>query len=242
MSDLFISDLHLSPERPAINRAFFAFLENRVGKADNLYILGDLVEVWIGDDDPSPFTRELIQRLTAVTSTGTQVYFQQGNRDFLVGGKFARETGITLLPEYHLLTTAEGKLLICHGDTLCTDDLDYQAFRRKVRHPLVRWLLAHLPLKKRQQIAQDWREKSRKANSNKADNIMDVNGNAVNAVMERFGASMLLHGHTHRPGVHLLEHGKRIVLGDWGKQGWYAEIGCEGIELLSFPISAEGTI
>ena len=238
MKDLFISDLHLSPERPATSRAFFDFLATTAREANNLYILGDLVEAWIGDDDPSPLARDLVAGLRRLRDSGTGLYFLHGNRDFLVGRRFARQTGATLLPEHHTLDTAEGKLLICHGDTLCTDDIPYQKFRKKVRNPLLRWLLAHLPLAKRQQIAADWRRKSRDANSNKPDNIMDVNSDTVDELMARYGATTLLHGHTHRPGVHQHSHGQRVVLGDWDELGWYAELTADGLTLESFPIRA----
>lgn len=236
MTDLFISDLHLSPERPAINRAFFTFLRSKARSAERLYILGDLVEAWVGDDDPADLSRELVRQLRELSLAGTRVYFLHGNRDFLIDKDFARETNVVLLDEYHKVDTTEGVLLVCHGDTLCTDDIQYQKFRRRVRNPLYRWFLTHLPLSRRQRIAVDWREKSRIAKANKADNIMDVNRQTVNAVMHYFGASILLHGHTHRPGIYQETAGRRIVLGDWDSKGWYAEVSPEGVILRSFDI------
>lgn len=233
MSDLFISDLHLSPERPAVTRAFFHFLETTAREAHSLYILGDLVEAWIGDDDPDELSRSMIRNLKKLSDNGTSVFFQHGNRDFLMGSRFASESGTILLGTYHLM---DSSLLLCHGDTLCTDDLSYQRFRRIIRNPLATWCLSHLPLRKRQQLARRLRARSQEANSNKAANIMDVNVHAVTAAMARFGASTLIHGHTHRPGVHLHSFGKRVVLGDWHDHGWYARRDGGDITLHSFPI------
>jgi UDP-2,3-diacylglucosamine hydrolase len=182
---LFISDLHLSPERPAITRAFFDFLEDKAASASALYILGDLVEAWIGDDDPSDLSRQLVRHLRQYSDAGHKLYFQHGNRDFLIGKRFAAETGANLLGDYHLLKDGSYTVLLCHGDTLCTDDHDYQRFRRRVRNPICKWLLRHLPLAKRQALAERWRGKSMEANTNKASNIMDVNAGTVKEVMDR---------------------------------------------------------
>jgi UDP-2,3-diacylglucosamine hydrolase len=242
MTDLLISDLHLSPERPAITRAFFDFLDNHAKNARALYILGDLVEAWIGDDDPDQLARDIVARLRDLADSGTALYIQHGNRDFLMGKRFARETGATLLGDYHVIDTSEyanlGRILLCHGDTLCSDDVDYQKFRRKVRNPINRWLLAHLPLRKRQEIARKWRTQSSAANSNKADNIMDVNSDTVDEVMSAHNAQTLIHGHTHRPGIHDNSFGKRVVLGDWEQQGWYASLEADGVKLHAFAIAS----
>lgn len=238
--DLLISDLHLSPERPDISRAFFHFLNTRAREADNLYILGDLVEAWIGDDDPDELARAIIAALARLNTQGTRVFFQHGNRDFLIGKRFGRETGAKLLGDYHCIPSPLGNILLCHGDSLCTDDIDYQKFRRRVRNPIVAWLLRHLPLKRRQAIAKRWRAQSRAANSNKPANIMDVNGDAVAAVMAAHQAILLIHGHTHRPGEHSLAPGtkaaskKRIVLGDWDSKGWFVALRDGKASLHSF--------
>jgi UDP-2,3-diacylglucosamine hydrolase len=238
MTVLFISDLHLSPERPAITRAFFSFLETTARQAEALYILGDLVEAWIGDDDPSELSRQLVTKLRELADTGVKLYFQHGNRDFLIGKRFAKESGATLLDEYHVVDSGGKKVLLCHGDTLCTDDIDYQKFRRKVRRPLYRWFLAHLPLRKRQQIARDWRQKSRLQNSNKSSNIMDVNDRTVDEIMSKYRASIVIHGHTHRPCKHQTRRGIRYVLGDWDELGWYLEATPDGtFTLRNFQIS-----
>ena len=237
MTLLFISDLHLSRERPAITRAFFHFLDQKAKTADALYILGDLFEAWIGDDDPEPLARQAVAALRELTDSGVPVYFLHGNRDFLIGSRFARETGCTLLGDYHVLEVDDQRILLCHGDTLCTEDKDYQKFRRKVRNPFYRWLLAHLPLKRRQRIARDWRARSMAANANKAENIMDVTESEVNAALSAHKAQILIHGHTHRPGVHSHEQGDRVVLGDWESRGWYIRIEGDQLDLIDFVIN-----
>ena len=149
MTELFIADLHLSPERPAVCRAFLDFLEQRAPQAEALYILGDLFESWIGDDDPSPLARQVVAALRHLTDSGTAVLFQPGNRDFLIGRRFCRQTGARLLPDEYIAQINGKPMLLMHGDTLCLHDEAYQKFRRKVRVPFVKWLLSHLPLKKR---------------------------------------------------------------------------------------------
>lgn len=239
MSTLLISDLHLSPERPTVTQAFLDFLKNQAAEANALYILGDLFEAWVGDDDPAPLSREVISALKVLTDSGTHLYVMQGNRDFLLDKRFARETGCTLLPD-HYVTQLEGhKVLLLHGDTLCIGDEQYQKFRRKARHPLFRWCLNHLPLKTRQNIATSWRAKSMKVNSNKSDNIMDVTPSEVERVMEEYQVNTMIHGHTHRPNRHDHKNGERMVLGDWHHQGWYIRVTeMSGAELSSFPIGS----
>jgi len=236
VTDLFISDLHLSPERPDISRAFFHFLKTRAREVERLYILGDLTEAWVGDDDPDPHTRQIVAALRALGESGTRVFFQHGNRDFLVGQAFARESGATLLGDYHVLDSSGQRVLLCHGDTLCSDDKSYQRFRRVVRSRLFLWWLRNRSLAKRQDIARRLRARSRMANSNKADNIMDVNEASVARVMKRFRATLLIHGHTHRPAIHDHAQGCRVVLGDWGDYGWYASLDDGNVELHRFDI------
>ena len=242
MTTLFIADLHLSPERPAVTGAFLAFLRERAAAADALYILGDLFEAWLGDDDPSPQAREVVLALRGLSDGGTQLFFQHGNRDFLVGKRFSHETGAQLLPDVSLAKIYGKPVLVMHGDTLCLGDEDYQKFRRKVRRPLTKWLLTHLPLKKRIQIAADWRAKSMASNSNKADHIMDVDPVEVLRLMRVYGVTTMIHGHTHRPAVHELNldggPAQRIVLGDWGSRGWTVEAHAGRLSLSSFAIEA----
>lgn len=240
MTALFVSDLHLAPERPAITRAFLDFVAGADAAA--LYILGDLFEAWVGDDDDSPLARAVIAALAAVSARGVQVHFQAGNRDFGVGRRFASETGARLLGDREPISMHGRRLLLLHGDTLCTDDLAYQRFRRRVRHPLTLFILRRLPLAVRRRIAQHWREASIRHNRNKPESIMDVNEAAVAAVFRATGAELLVHGHTHRPGRHAYQidgrHCERIVLGDWTENlGWFARLDTTGtLELRTLPI------
>lgn len=237
MSAIFISDLHLSPERPEVSRAFFDFIHTTLGTDDELYILGDLVEAWIGDDDPHPLTLEIIGELRKLSATGTRIYFLAGNRDFLIGQTFARKTCIQLLGNVHLIRESRSRVLVCHGDTLCSEDRSYQRYRRFIRNPATRWLLRNLPLNIRQSLAQKMRRKSLEANSNKPENIMDVNSQAVAELMEAYRADILIHGHTHRPAIHHLANDKeRVVLGDWSDLYWYAKLEDGSVTLHQGPI------
>lgn len=241
MTALFVSDLHLTPERPGVTRAFLDFLHQ--ADADALYILGDLFEAWIGDDDDAPLARTVVAALAAVHARGSALYFLPGNRDFTVGRRFARETGAHLLGDRERVEIHGRRLLLLHGDTLCTDDAAYQRFRRRIRHPVTRCVLRHLPLALRRRIARDWRAASQRHNRNKPEYIMDVNADAVLAEFRASGADAMIHGHTHRPGRHSYAVDgrtvERVVLGDWTETtGWCARIGTTGvIELDSFAIS-----
>ena len=235
MQALLISDLHLSPERPVVTEAFKKFLSQQASRAESLFILGDLFEAWIGDDDPAPLAGEVKAAIKTLTDRGVKVFFQQGNRDFLIGKRFARETGCTLLPDFYVTRFNGVKTLLLHGDLLCTEDTEYQRYRRRVRHPASRWLLSHLPLKRRQKIAAQWRAKSMAANANKPENILDVTGEAVEKAFAEFNVSRMIHGHTHRPGVHSHPQGKRLVLGDWHDRGWYISTAGDELSLNEFP-------
>lgn len=184
MATLFIADLHLCVEEPAITAGFLRFLAGEARKADALYILGDLFEAWIGDDDPNPLHRQMAAAIKAVSDSGVPCYFIHGNRDFLLGKRFARESGMTLLPEEKVLELYGRRVLIMHGDTLCTDDAGYQAFRTKVHKPWLQTLFLALPLFVRKRIAARMRANSKEANSSKSLAIMDVNQNAVVSAME----------------------------------------------------------
>ncbi|MBQ0721438.1 MAG: UDP-2,3-diacylglucosamine diphosphatase [Gammaproteobacteria bacterium] len=241
MTTLFISDLHLCAERPEVNAAFFHFLQTSAAEADALYILGDLFEAWIGDDDPAPLSQQVIRALRALTDAGTRLYFQHGNRDFAIGKRFARETGATLLKDHTLVTLGDEQVLVLHGDSLCTDDIAYQKFRQRIRNPLVLGIMRRLPLKTRQQIGIKGRQKSMAANSNKSSSIMDVSPATVTALMTEYGVTTMIHGHTHRPHRHDVQlddgrQGQRIVLGDWGSKGWLVCASDEGLALSSFTI------
>lgn len=229
---LFISDIHLRPEQPVVVEAFFDFLKQRASAAESLYILGDLFEAWWGDDNPDPLPRRVIAELKNLTDSGTALYFIHGNRDFAVARRFSEETGCTLLSETHPLELDGKRILLMHGDTLCTDDLNYQKYRRLVRSPLILSLLRRLPKKTRRNIAEKSRTRSQQSNLNKAEYIMDVNTETVTQHFIQHGADIIIHGHTHRPGRHRYniseKNCERIVLGDWTEEvGWYAVIGEE---------------
>lgn len=239
MATLFIADLHLCVEEPAITAGFLHFLAGEASKADALYILGDLFEAWIGDDDPNPLHRQIAAAIKAVSDSGVPCYFIHGNRDFLLGKRFARESGMTLLPEEKVLELYGRRVLIMHGDTLCTDDASYQAFRAKVHNPWLQTLFLALPLFVRKRIAARMRANSKEANSSKSLAIMDVNQNAVVSAMEKNQAQWLIHGHTHRPAVHELianqQSAFRIVLGAWHTEGSMVKVTADDVELIHFP-------
>jgi UDP-2,3-diacylglucosamine hydrolase len=225
LRSLFISDLHLSEERPGANERFFQFLEEDAAGAQALYVLGDLFEYWIGDDDlGAAFNAVIVGFFRRLTAAGTRLYFMQGNRDFLVGQAFASATGATLLADPSIV---EGTLLM-HGDTLCTDDLDYQAWRRTARSADWQREFLAKPVGLRRETVQGLREKSKAVIQAKSAEIMDVNDAAVAEAFRRHGVTRLVHGHTHRPGVHRVEvDGRRCerwVLPDWYGRGGYLEL------------------
>ena len=232
---LFIADLHLCQEEPAITAGFLYFLQREAPHCDALYILGDLFEAWIGDDDPNPLHQQVASALRALP---VPVYFIHGNRDFLVGRRFARASGMTLLPEEQVLTLYGHRLLIMHGDTLCTDDAGYLRFRAKVHNPWIQRLFLALPLWVRKRIAARMRADSKQANQHKSQSIMDVNQDAVVATMQRHQVPLLIHGHTHRPAIHTLtlqgETAQRAVLGAWHSRGSMIQLDAAGIQLIDF--------
>ncbi|CAK9884215.1 MAG: UDP-2,3-diacylglucosamine hydrolase [Candidatus Erwinia impunctatus] len=236
---LFIADLHLSNEEPAITAGFLAFLRQQAPQADALYILGDLFEVWIGDDDANPLHDEVSSALSALTLTGVPCYFIHGNRDFLLGKAFARRCNMTLLPEEQVLTLYGRRIQIMHGDTLCTDDAAYQQFRHKMHQRWRQQLFLWLPLMLRQGIAKKMRQRSQQANQHKTLEIMDVNPQAVEAQMQKHHVHYLIHGHTHRPAIHSLtldgEKAERLVLGAWHEQGSVIRVSEDSVSLVSFP-------
>lgn len=239
MTTLFIADLHLCTEEPAITAGFLRFLASEARQADALYILGDLFEAWIGDDDPNPLHREIAAAIKAVVDSGVPCFFIHGNRDFLIGKRFARESGMTLLPQEKVLDLYGRRVLILHGDTLCTDDVGYQAFRAKVHQPWLQALFLTLPLFIRKRVAARMRADSKAANSTKSLEIMDVNKHAVVAEMEKYRVQWLIHGHTHRPDVHSItvngEPAYRVVLGAWHSEGSMVKVTPDNVELIAFP-------
>ena len=239
MSTLFISDLHLTEERPEANERFIGLLEDKARRAEALYILGDFFEYWIGDDDlGEPFNAVIAGLLKDLTQRGVAVYLMHGNRDFLIGDGFCSATGAVLLPDPVVKTIQETPTLLVHGDTLCTDDVEYQAWRRKARDPAFQAEFLAKPLAERRKAVQQMREKSRQVVQEKTAEIMDVNDDAVREAMRAHGVRRLIHGHTHRPGRHRVdldgEHGERWVLPDWYGRGGYLEIARGEPKLVSF--------
>ena len=241
MATLFISDLHLDPQRPAIIQLFLNFLQQQASGAEALYILGDLFEVWIGDDENSALGQTVSMALKVLGESGVPVYLLHGNRDFLLGNSFAAVSGIQLLPEAKVIDLYGTLTLVMHGDTLCTDDIEYQAFRSQVRAPEWRARILSLPLSQRRMMATQLRDTSQQALRKKAVDIMDVNGEAVVCAMRTHGVYRLIHGHTHRPNIHEWHLdgrvAQRIVLGDWYIQGSVLSCDVTGCRLLKLPLT-----
>ena len=223
MSPLFISDLHLDASRPHITELLLRFLTERAVRAETLYILGDLFEAWIGDDEDSELSEQVCGAIRSLTERGTHVLVAHGNRDFLLGAGFQMRTGCTLLEQATMLDVCGSPTLLLHGDELCTDDLPYQAMRQQLRDPQWQREFLDQPLPIRRQMAAQLRQASRDATQGKSMEIMDVNQNTVNEWMRRYGATRLVHGHTHRPAVHTFlldgQTAQRVVLADWDSQG-----------------------
>ena len=218
---LFISDLHLALDKPEITRRFLAFLQNRAPKAAAVYILGDLFDAWIGDDDPTPPNSKIRKQLKQLTASGTPVYLQPGNRDFLLSEQFCKDTGVTLLDDYVVIDVHGTPTLLTHGDLLCTDDLAYQAFRVKSHTPEWRQSVLSKPLLLRLLAARWYRLRSYFHKRKKSQAIMDVNQDTVIQVMQEHNSLRLIHGHTHRPDVHDFaisgQPAQRFVLAAWSK-------------------------
>ena len=239
MPALFISDLHLTEERPEANERFIAFLEEKARAAETLYILGDFFEYWIGDDDlGEPFNAVIAGLLADLTRRGILVYLMHGNRDFLIGEQFCAATGARLLDDPTIHEVGGVKTLLVHGDTLCTDDVEYQAWRRKARDPAFQAEFLAKPLAERRRAIVEMREKSKQVVQGKSAEIMDVNDDAVREALRRHGVRRLIHGHTHRPGRHSLEvdgeRCERWVLPDWYGRGGYVEVDRRGPRLVRF--------
>lgn len=230
----FIADLHLSENRPHLLALFRQFMQEQAPEAEKLYILGDLFDFWIGDDEQSELISEVQQLIRHLTEQGVPCYFQHGNRDFLIGKKFANACGLTLLPTYHVIDLYGTPTLLCHGDTLCVDDVKYQQYRKKVHQKWRQWLFLHLPLKVRLKIAEKIRAKSRQDKQLKSTEIMDVNANFVQQMFAQFHVTQMIHGHTHRQKHHEIPpHFHRIVLGDWGETSSLLEVTPHSIEFIN---------
>ncbi|MHB1187493.1 UDP-2,3-diacylglucosamine diphosphatase [Thiobacillus sp.] len=219
----FVADLHLTDERPVATGRFFRFLQEDVAGADALYILGDLFEAWVGDDHDEQVARDTARQLKSLVDAGTPVFFMHGNRDFMLAARYAARSGMTLLEDPARIDLYGTPTLLTHGDTLCTDDIAYQTFRRRVRHPLTLSLLRRLPFSLRRRLARQARAGSESAKAGKAAEIMDVNADAVVRMLRGHQVCRLIHGHTHRPArhVHVVDgHDcERWVLPDW-YAGW----------------------
>lgn len=242
MALLFVSDLHLEDTRPDITRAFFHLLDMLRGRFDELYLLGDIFEVWLGDDTPSLCADQLAVVLRNLANTGVRIFLLHGNRDFLIGEHYTTRCHAQLLREPVRLRIAGRDALLMHGDVLCTQDTDYQAFRRMVRDPAWQTSFLSKSLEDRIAIGRQLRDRSQQSAKKKADYIMDVTPDEVISVMERYAVSLLIHGHTHRPATHTVQltsgAATRMVLGDWYQQGWYILANDDVAELRPFPFTA----
>ena len=238
MATLIISDLHLDAARPESTELFGRFVDEQARNTDALYILGDLFEAWVGDDDPSQTGAVVAEKLSGLRAAGVPVYFMRGNRDFLLGRDYAHRAGMTILPDPAVVMLHGKPTLLLHGDTLCSDDVAYQQFRTQTRDP--RWQLQFLaqPLATRLAFAQHARAESQAHQSGlktqgTIEAITDVNTSTVESSFARFGIDRMIHGHTHRPAIHAHENGERIVLGDWYEQGSVLQVDSSGMQLSS---------
>ena len=236
----FIADLHLCENRPDITACFLRFLKDDAIEAEKLYILGDLFEAWVGDDDDSPYLKTIADALTKLSQIGTKIYFIHGNRDFLLGKSYAKKAKMQLLPEIETIELYGQTVVIMHGDTLCTRDINYQVFRTKSRSWWWQTAVKSLPLFIRKKMAENYRKQSAAATAVKSQEIMDVTESEVVTCLEQYQSQLLIHGHTHRPAVHEImangENAQRIVLGDWYEQGAWLKVTPESIELLNHPL------
>lgn len=240
MATLFISDLHLEDQRPQMTSQLVDFLRGPARNADALYILGDLFEYWIGDDVVNETAKTVASELRALATSGVPISFLHGNRDFLVGSDYAKAAGMQLLPESLTVDLYGKPTLLLHGDTLCTDDVEYQAFRQQVRNPAFQQMFLNKPVAERLAMAASARDASKQHTGNTAMAIMDVNAAAVNKAFESSQTRYMIHGHTHRPSVHqhTLENGltaERIVLADWYQSGSYLRVDSDGAVSLPLP-------
>ncbi len=242
---LFISDLHLEDDRPDITAALLGFLERNKAACKALYILGDLFEVWIGDDGATKLSERIAIALNDFNQAGSDIFILHGNRDFLIGGDFVARCGATLIDDSTVIDTAAGPALVLHGDDLCTDDVDYIQFRSMVRQDSWQRDFLAQSLSERLAFADQARQRSQEATSIKENSIMDVNRSQVEQRLHEYGQTLMIHGHTHRPQIHEVQlvepidstsTATRVVLGDWDRNGWYAEINADGLTLEKFPL------
>jgi UDP-2,3-diacylglucosamine hydrolase len=234
---LLISDLHLEEQRPDITRAFLLLLQ-RAKSSEALYILGDFFEVWVGDDDMSPFQHSIADALRELSNSGTRIYLMHGNRDFMLGQVFCQQAGCTLLSDPCVVNLYGEQVLLMHGDSLCTSDVGYMRMRKLLRNPVSLWILHHLSLTKRRQLGRKLRKESQVKTRQKAADIVDVTAEEIPRIMAKYGVRRMIHGHTHRPHTHELvvngQPAQRIVLGDWDQQGWALEVDANGYRQAPF--------
>lgn len=238
MHSIFVSDLHLTPERPQASKLFFEFVQGRAAQAGALYILGDLFEYWVGDDDlGDPFNASVADALRALSGKGVALSFMHGNRDVLVGDAFTARCGAKLLADPILLDLYGTRTLVMHGDTLCTDDVEYQKFRAYAHDPENQRQFLAQPLEARRKQMLGMRADSEKSKREKSDAIMDVASAAVELTLREFGYPRLIHGHTHRPArhVHVVDgrECERWVLTDWYGRGGYLRCDREGCQAIA---------
>lgn len=242
MTTLFISDLHLDAERPEIGEQFLGFLAGEARQAEALYILGDLFETWVGDDDPNPHFAVMKTAIRELVDAGVSVFFMHGNRDFVVGAKFAEETGVVILDDPQAIELFGQKVLLSHGDAFCIDDIKYQQARVMVRDPQWQAMMLAKPLQERLAFAAQTRQQSKEHSEQSSEQIMDVNQGAIVETLEEYGVDILLHGHTHRPAVHEVDlagrTATRIVLGDWYEHGSVVRWDENGPRLETMPRQA----
>ncbi|MBD58469.1 UDP-2,3-diacylglucosamine diphosphatase [Pseudoalteromonas sp. MEBiC 03607] len=238
----FIADLHLTENRPDITAAFFDFLDSKIinDDVDALYILGDFFEVWVGDDYQTDLSVSVATRLSQVSESGTKVFFIHGNRDFIMREGYAKSASMTLLPEQVVIDLYGTPTVILHGDEMCTQDVEYQKFRKKSRGWWWPKLMLAMPLWYRKKIARNAREKSKQSQAGKALEILDVTEDAVLTMFKKHQVKNMIHGHTHRPNVHYYnvngDTHTRTVLGDWYEQGSYLRVTPDKQELIYTPL------
>ena len=236
MKPRFVSDIHLSEKRPDLTNAFKAFLNESKEACTHLFILGDLFEIWIGDDDDNSFHKDIKTTLSEFVIDGPEVFFMHGNRDFLIGDAFANEVGISIISDPYSLDINGLKTILSHGDFLCTDDSDYIEFRNNVRSEEWQKDFLAKSIDERNEIANLLRFESKNATSKKPLEITDANLGTVNNFIQENNPDIFIHGHTHRPKIHQHNLTKRVVLGDWDKYGWYLSIEENSLNLKEFKI------
>lgn len=253
MNTLFISDLHLEDDKPGLTRFFFSFLDHIAINSNRLFILGDFFEAWVGDDEQTELHINVADKLSALANQGVDILIMHGNRDFLMGPDYVKQCQAKLIEEPFFLTVGEKRVLLMHGDALCTDDVQYMKFRNIARNPDWQRQILSMPLKNRKQMAQQLRQASSSGNQAKNIEIMDVAEPTVRSTIEQYQVDVLLHGHTHRPAEHTVDltpltslkpfakqlprQARRLVLGDWGHQTWYASASEQSLQLIRLEAS-----